>query len=317
VNSRQELRHVNTNEMKGNKRAQLTPVTNALVGKSSIVCRPKFQTSRIVFWLKVGLAVACILFLFWKVWVDMAREWWSDPTWSQGILLPPLAFYIAWIQRHQTLARRAAPDARGLPVTAFACLTFVTGNLASEFFLMRLSFVILLVGIVWTFWGLPRLRTLTLPLLLLATMIPLPAIVYNQIAAPLQLFVSDVSSELAQQMGIAVFRDGNIIQLANTSLGVAEACSGISSLSALTVGSILLGYLVCSRRLCRIAVVLVAIPLAICVNIVRVAGTALLADHNQDLALGLYHSLSGWLIFVIGFGLLYLLARLLHRVCES
>lgn len=247
----------------------------------------------------------------------MAREWWSDPTWSQGMLLPPLAFYLAWVQRHQTLARRAQPDARGLAVTAFACLTFILGNLASEFFLMRLSSVILLTGIAWTFWGLPRLRTLTLPILLLATMVPLPTIVYNSIAAPLQLFVSGVSSSLAQQMGIAVFRDGNIIQLANVSLGVADACSGISSLSALTVGSILLGYLVCSSRLCRVAVVLIAIPLAVCVNIVRVTGTAVLADHNQELAMGLFHSFSGWLVFVIGFSLLYLFARLLHRVWDS
>jgi exosortase len=255
-------------------------------------------------------------FLFWKIWVDMAHEWWIDPTWSQGMLLPPLALYMAWAHRHQTFSKLATSDWRGLALTAFACITFIAGKLASEFFLMRLSSVILLTGIVWTFWGLPRLRTLALPILLLATMVPLPGIVYNSIAAPLQLFVSDIATRLAQNMGVSVFRDGNIIELANGSLGVAEACSGISSLSALTVGSILLGYLVCSRLLCRIALVVVAIPLAICVNIARVAGTALLADYNQELAMGLYHSFSGWLVFVIAFWLLWVFAKLLHRLLD-
>ena len=264
-------------------------------------------------WLKIGFIAICIWVLFWRVWVDMAHEWWTDPTWSQGMLLPPLALYIAWEHRRRTLSQRAISDRRGLLLTAFACLTFVVGKLASEFFLMRLSSVLLLAGMIWTFWGLQRLRTLALPVLLLATMVPLPAIVYNSIAAPLQLLVSDIATRLAQGLGVSAFRDGNIIQLANVSLGVAEACSGITSLSALAVGSMLLGYMLCSRLVCRVALFVLAIPLAIAVNIARVAGTALLADYNQDLAMGLYHSFTGWLVFVVGFLFLYLFARLLHR----
>lgn len=267
-------------------------------------------------WLKIGFVGACIYFLFWDIWVDMAREWWTDPTWSQGMLIPPLALYIAWVHRRHTLSHLAIPDRRGLAVTTFACITFVLGKLASEFFLLRLASVILLAGIVWTFWGLPRLRTLAIPILLLATMVPLPGIVYNSVAAPLQLFVSDIATRFAQNLGVSVFRDGNIIQLANVSLGVADACSGISSLSALTVGSILLGYLFCTRIVCRIALFIVAIPLAIAINVVRVAGTAVLADHDRELAMGLYHSFSGWFVFVIGFWLLYFLARILHGVLD-
>ena len=118
---------------------------------------------------------------------------------------------------------------------------------------------------------------------------------------------------MPKSLGISVFRDGNVIQLAGTSLGVAEACSGLNSLSALIVGSLLLGYLLCSRATSRVLLCLAAIPLAIGVNIVRVAGTALLADYNQEFALGFYHSFSGWLVFVAGFGLLYLCARALAR----
>jgi len=290
-----------------------TSVTGNLQVKCSSDASPPFTVS---VWLKIGFIATCILLLFWRVWVDMAHEWWSDPTWSQGMLLPPLALYIAWEHRRRTLDQRATSDRRGLSLTAFACFIFVVGKLASEFFLMRLSSVLLLAGIIWTFWGLQRLRTLALPILLLATMVPLPAIVYNSIAAPLQLLVSDVATRLAQSLGVSAFRDGNIIQLANVSLGVAEACSGISCLSALAVGSMLLGYMLCSRLICRVALFVLAIPLAIGVNIARVAGTAVLADYNQDLAMGLYHSFTGWLVFVVGFLFLYVFARLLHRTFD-
>jgi exosortase len=268
-------------------------------------------------WIKIGIVTALIGFLFWDVLADMAHDWWIEPAWSQGMLLPPLALYIAWIHRWRTLSYPAIPDRRGLLLSAFACLTFVLGKLASEFFLTRISFVILLAGLVWTFWGVRRLQTLTFPFLLLATMVPLPVMVYNSLAAPLQLFASDVATRIAQAAGVSVFRDGNIIQLAGVSLGVEEACSGLNSLSALLVGSLLFGYLFCSRTISRLTLLVAAIPLAIGINILRVAGTAVLADHDQEFAMGFYHSFSGWLVFVAGAGLMYLFARMLHALVDS
>ena len=81
----------------------------------------------------------------------------------------------------------------------------------------------------------------------MATMVPLPVILYNAVAAPLQLFASNVATNLAQFFGVAIYRDGNVIHLAHISLGVEEACSGLNSLSALMVASLLLGFLVCER----------------------------------------------------------------------
>lgn len=255
--------------------------------------------------------------LFWKILIDMANDWWIVPAYSQGMLLPPLALYIAWLNRRRTLQCVAVTDNRGLCLIAFACCTFLLGNAASEFFLMRFSFIILLAGLIWTHWGMQRLQTLAFPLLLLATMIPLPAILFNSLAAPLQLLASDVAARIAQAFGISVFRDGNILQLAGTTLGVAEACSGLNSLSALIVGSVLLGYLLCSSWIARVVLFLAAAPLAIAVNIFRVAATAVIADYHQEFAMGFYHSFSGWLVFVAGFGILYSLGRLLHAAFES
>jgi exosortase len=264
-------------------------------------------------WLQTTAVLALIAILFTDVLADMAYDWWTEPAWSHGMLLPPLAAYIAWLHRARTLEQPVTTDLRGLVLIGFACLIFVLGKLASEFFLPRISFVFLLAGLIWTFWGAARARTLIFPLLLLFTMVPLPALVYNSLAAPLQRLASDWATAIATGLGVSVFREGNIIQLAGISLGVAEACSGLNSLSALLVGSMLVGYLFCRRPLPRVTLVVLGIPLAIGINILRVAGTALLADYNERYALGFYHSFSGWLVFVAGFGVLYVIAAALHR----
>jgi exosortase len=289
-----------------------TTLTPEQLGGSTGALRPsQYRT-----WLQVAIVVGLMAFLFADVLANMAHDWWTDPAWSQGLLLPPLAFYIAWIHRSRTLSAPGESDLRGLLVTAFACLLFLTGKLASEEFTTRISFVVLLTGVIWTFWGLKRLKTLAFPMLLLATMVPLPALLYNSLAAPLQIFASDLGSQIAQAFGISLFRDGNIIQLANISLGVEEACSGLNSLSALGVGALLFGYITCSRLVNRILIFLVAIPLAIAINVLRIAGTAILADYNQDFAMGFYHMFSGWLVFVVGAAALYLVAQGLHAISE-
>jgi exosortase len=267
-------------------------------------------------WLKIGTIASLVTVLFWEILRYMASDWWNYDAYSQGMLLPPLALYVAWLNRANTLSVPASAESKGLLLTAAACATYIVGELASEFFMTRMSFVLLLCGLIWTFWGYGRLRTLVFPMLLLAAMVPLPTMVYNSVAAPLQLFASDVAAQIAQMCNVSVYRDGNLLQLAETTLGVAEACSGLNSLSALIVGALLLGYLLCTQSVSRTILFLCAVPLAIVVNVFRVAGTAILADYHQEFAMGFYHSFSGWLVFVTGFGLLYLLARALHAVFD-
>jgi exosortase/archaeosortase family protein len=98
---------------------------------------------------------------------------------------------------------------------------------------------------------------------------------------------------------------------------VEEACSGLNSLSALMVGSLLLGFMMISRTSGRVLLFFLAIPLSIAVNIFRVAGTAVIADYHEEYAMGFYHLFSGWLVFVAGFGMLFLIAKLLHSLMDS
>jgi exosortase len=265
-------------------------------------------------WVQVTVAAGFIVALYAAVAADLAVEWWTVSSSSYGMLIPPVAFYIAYMRRRMLFAIPAQRDGRGLWLIGLACLLLIGGNLSAEFFLSRISMVLLTAALTWTFWGARRLSELRFPLILLATMVPLPALVYNAVAAPLQLFASAAATTVAQWAGVSMFRQGNVIQLASTSLGVAEACSGLQSLSALLVASLIVGFVENGSILGRGLLFLIAVPLAIFVNVLRIAGTAMLADHHLEFAIGFYHSFSGWLIFVIGFGSLWLLGKALFRV---
>ena len=278
--------------------------------------RAVLAPSKRIAWLEFGILAVLIGLIYAAVLKDLALDWWNEESLSYGMLIPPLALYVAWMRRHVTLAEAAVPNARGLWLVGAACVLFLLGKVGAEFFISRISFVLLLVGLTWTFWGWARLRSLAFPFLLLATMVPLPVMVYNTLAAPLQLLASDMATNLAQALGVTVYRDGNIIHLAAISLGVEEACSGLNSLSALMVGGLLLGYLQCTRFRTRALLFGLTIPLSIAVNILRVTGTALIADYHEEFALGFYHAFSGWLVFVAGFGVLYLLAKGLHFILD-
>ena len=254
------------------------------------------------------------MLLYADVVPPLVREWLTRPAASHGILVPPIAVYAAWLRRRAVLARPEIPDNRGLLVVLGACLMLLTGMLSAELLLARLSLVVLIAGLLLTFWGWKRLRVLAFPLLLLATMIPIPSLVFNTLAFPLQLLASRLATEITQLAGIAVYREGNVIQLAGITLGVAEACSGLNSLSTLMVAAILISPLYPSKTLARIFLILAAPPLAIAVNVLRVAGTAILADSKPELALGFYHSFSGWAVFLAGFLILLGLAKLLQLI---
>lgn len=265
----------------------------------------------------LGVAGAAFLVAYAATLRDLVRAWWQDPGASFGFVVLPIAIWLAWETRRDLRSTPSAPDARGLLFLALGCGLLTIGAFASEFFLKRLSLVITTGALIWTFRGMTHLRLLALPLCLLVTIIPLPEIVYNRVALPLQLLASKAAVFLIRLTDGTIYRDGNILYIPGLTLGVAEACSGLQSLSAVTVVAILMGFTHCKRGRTRLLLLGAALPLAVLVNIFRVTGTVWLAQASHNLALGFYHSFSGWLIFVITSLLVYQLAKGLHVLLEQ
>jgi exosortase len=140
----------------------------------------------------------------------------------------------------------------------------------------------------------------------------------DRITFPMQLFASKVAANTLYLIGIPVLREGNVMLLANTSLEVAEACSGIRSLISLLALSIVFAYLSQKETWKRILLVLSTFPIAIIANAARVSGTGILAHYYGDsVAQGFFHGFSGWILFVVAFVCLFLLGALLARMKRS
>jgi len=145
-------------------------------------------------------------------------------------------------------------------------------------------------------------------------MVPLPAIVVNAVAFPLQGFAAQTATICLLALDIPVLREGNVISLARTTLEVAEACSGIRSLMSLLALGTVYAYFAESVMWKRWVIVAAAVPVAIAANAFRVAGTGVLAHYfGEDAAQGFYHEFSGWLVFVVAFVLLLGVGIILSR----
>jgi exosortase len=191
----------------------------------------------------------------------------------------------------------------------------MAGILGSELFTTRISIVGTLVGVLLFLFGWARLRVLAFPIAFLLLMIPIPAIIFNQIAFPLQIFASRVGESALELSNIPVLREGNVLILANTTLEVAEACSGIRSLVSLITLAIVFGYFSDPRPWVRTLIAASAVPIAILTNGARVAGTGIAASlYGSAAAEGFIHEFAGWLVFVAAFALLALLQQLIARV---
>jgi len=144
-----------------------------------------------------------------------------------------------------------------------------------------------------------RTEGVSLPLVFLVLMIPLPALIYNQVTFPLQLLASRLASNSLELFGVPVLREGNVLVLPNYSLEVVEACSGIRSLMSLIALAVAYGYFVEKRLWARITLVVLMLPIAVASNALRVVGAGVVTYFwGPQYAEGFFHFFQGWLIFV-------------------
>lgn len=312
----------------------------------SAVSRPSISKH---LWRIIAMAAA-LAFTYGTVLTKLGHDWWTDENYSHGLLIPFIIGFIAWSQRTRLQAATERPATLwGLAAVLFALVALWAGTAGAELYLQRTSLVLVLAGTALYFWGFKVLRLLLVPLFLLLLAIPIPAIIFNKIAFPLQLFASRCAVWAMTVVDIPVLRQGNVIELMplgareTKKLEVVEACSGIRSLMTLVTLAVIFAYFTHPRgdsnnkpqnpssvnqtrtgifaRLknygfWRSAIIfLSAVPIAIFTNAVRVSGTGILARYyGTKVADGFFHTFSGWVVYVVASLLLFGVGWLLDRV---
>jgi exosortase len=259
-------------------------------------------------WAAAAIVGTAFAATYAHVFRKLVFDWSTNENYSHGFLIIPVAAYLTWERRPRLARVPAEPRLIGLVVILLGLGALGAGTLGVELFMTRISILPVLAGIVLFFAGWRHLRILAFPIAFLLLMIPLPAIVFNEIALPLQLIASRLGEGALRLVGIPVLREGNVIHLANTALQVAEACSGIRSLVSLLTLSIIYSYFAESGRVTRLVMIVATVPIAIATNGMRVAAIGVAAYSNGAAAAeGVFHTVSGWMVFVLAFALLLLL----------
>jgi exosortase len=294
------------------------PYTPDLVVKQADLGLPRADESSVssrVNWLPYAIIAILLCILYYRVAIKLVYDWYTLPDYSHGFLVPFFAAFLVWDKRKVLSTTPIKQTWAGIALVVLAIAVLILGVYGVELFTARFSFVMLLTGLVWTFFGWAMVRELRFPLLVLILAIPFPAIVFNQITFPLQLFASRIASEILPLLGVPVLLDGNVIQLPVMPLEVAEACSGIRSLMSLFTLAVFYGYFLERTTTRRVILALASIPIAVTANVFRIVGTGLCVQYwDPDKALGFFHEFSGWVVFVISLGCLYLVHRVMRLI---
>ena len=196
----------------------------------------------------IAIALAMV-FVYFTALLKLGSDWWNDENYSHGLLIPFVIGYILWQERERFSKARTDPAAWwGAVGVAVSLLALWAGVAGAELFVQRLSLVLMIASVLIYFWGFRLLRLVAVPLSLLILSIPIPQIVFNRIAFPLQLFASRCAVSAMSFFNIPVLRQGNIIELMPLGasepkkLAVVEACSGIRSLMTLVTLAVIYAY---------------------------------------------------------------------------
>jgi exosortase len=267
---------------------------------------------------QLGILASLSLWIYWSTLSHLFGQWWHDPNFSHGFFVPVFSAFVIWQQREQLFTVGRKPSWSGLAILFIGLVILIVGQMGAELFLARSSLLLLFAGMVILFFGWRVFGAVLFPWAFLLLMIPIPALLFNQITFPLQLLASKVSAAILPLFGVPILRQGNVINLSSMALEVAEACSGIRSLLSLLTLAIIYGYFMDKRLWVRWVLALASVPIAVAANSVRIIGTGLLVQYwDAEKAEGYFHASWGWIIFVVSLIMLYALHAVICWVSPS
>ncbi len=266
-------------------------------------------------WLACVLAASAAVFVFRGGAQPMLAAWSRQPEYSHAWLIPLISLFLVWQRRTELVALEFRGSWTGLAIVVLGVLLGLVGQLATVFTVSQIGLVVATCGFVLAVTGLPALRLLWMPLLLLFFVIPLPQFLQVKFSSGMQIISSELGVWFLRLIGVSVYLEGNVIDLGVYQLQVAEACDGLRYLFPLMTLGLVLAYFYKGTAWKRVVIFLSSIPLTILLNSLRIASIGVMVEHwGIGMAEGFLHEFQGWAVFMLSFGLMVLLMIGVSRV---
>jgi len=252
--------------------------------------------------------------LYFDIFKGLVLDWSENDNYSHGFFIPFISMYMIYTLRDELMRLELRPLSAGLIVLFAGLGQLLIATTGSEFFLQRTSMIPVLLGTVLFCLGMAYTKKLLVPFCYLIFMVPLPAILWNKIAFPMQLFSTALTEKVVQALGIPVYRAGNVLHLTATTLEVVDACSGLRSLVTMFALSAALAWFSSLSIFRKWLLFIMAAPVAVLANIIRLTVTAILSSrYGAAMAQGFLHEFSGFVTFFLGLAMLAGINRLLGK----
>ena len=259
-------------------------------------------------------AVAAIL-PFAHVLGSLYNIWNLKPEYSHGVIIPVLSAFLIWRQRAELRNLPFTGSWTGLGLIALGLVLRFVGAATTMHTFEHYAFLLVLYGLVLALTGPAVFRRLWMPLIILVFAVPLPSFFNNSLSLHLQLLSSELGVWVIRAAGVSVLLEGNIIDLGNYQLEVAEACSGLRYLLPLMTLSFIIAYLFRGPVWQRVVILLSSIPITVIMNSLRIGFIGITVEHwGSGMAEGALHDFEGWLVFMFSTGAVILTAFGLSRI---
>ncbi len=224
--------------------------------------------------------------------------WNPEQDQEHSVIVPFVFVWLVWYHWPEILKAPKGSSLLGLAFAGVGILFFLTSTRCLEPRMALIALPFLFYGAILFLWGKAIARILMFPCAFLVFLIPLGPV--QQLTFFLQHFVTDIVSVLANIVGISNHASGTTLSGQNGSFHfeVADGCSGIHSIIAITMLSTIYMHLMESQLWKKVVIVFFSVVFAIIGNIGRIFTILLVAKiFNADIAGGKYHTISGYLIY--------------------
>jgi exosortase D (VPLPA-CTERM-specific) len=258
-----------------------------------------------------ALAAAVLCVVFHRTFVYLYANWHREE-YSHGFLIPPISAYLLWRRRGLLVGLPRDGAWLGFVLVILGLLLFFLTFFITVVGADAYALWIVIAGFALAALGWQGFRVALIPIALLLLMNPLPTFWYNSLSSELQLISSQIGVAIMRAFDVSVFLQGNVIDLGDYKLQVAEACSGLRYLFPLVTLGAVVAFLFNGRPWMRWVIFASTPPITVLMNSLRIGIIGVLVDRfGIAQAEGFLHEFEGWVIFMACLGLLLLECRLL------